>query len=138
MMLTAYTPLEVEIDRFLNDAFRAMGEAPRASAPACNTFEDEQGFWVQAAVPGMDQKAIEIVLENGVLTLKGERKDEAPEASRTYFSREIGVGTFSRSFRLPSNVDPNKVTATYKEGVLTISLPKREEAKPRQITIETL
>ena len=68
--------------------------------------------------------------------VKGERKNETPEPDRTYFVREIGTGAFSRSFRLPSNVDPNKVSASYKQGVLTIALPKREEAKPRRIAIE--
>ncbi|MES4787118.1 MAG: hypothetical protein C4294_16345 [Nitrospiraceae bacterium] len=91
---------------------------------------------MQAAVPGMDRKDIEILMENGVLTLKGERKDDDSESNRTYFAHEIGRGIFSRSFRLPNNVDPGKVSASYKNGVLTISLPKREEAKPRRIMIE--
>ncbi len=137
MMVTTYTPLDVQIDKFFNDALRSVGGKPRAWAPACDTFEDERGFWVQAALPGMDRKDIEIVVEDGVLTLKGERKEEAPEAERTYFTREIGGGTFSRSFRLPTNVDTSRVQATYKDGILVIELPKREEAKPRRITIET-
>ncbi len=137
MMLTTYAPLGIQIDKFFDDALRAVGQAPQAWVPAWNTFEDEQGFWVQAALPGMDRKDIEILVEDGTLLLKGERKDGASESGRTYFSREIGGGTFSRSFRLPGNVDPNKVTATYKDGILTIALPKREDAKPRQIAIET-
>jgi HSP20 family protein len=124
------------MDRLLNEVFGTLSGRELAWAPACNTYEDEQGFSVEAAVPGFDQKDIEIAIEDGVLTVKGERKNEAPEPNRTYFVREIGKGAFSRSFRLPPNVDSNKVSASYKQGVLTIELPKREEAKPRRITIE--
>jgi len=134
MTLATYAPFDV--DKFLSDALRTVG-AEAVWAPACNTYENEQGFWIQAALPGMERKDIEIKLEDGVLTLKGERKEETAESQRTYFLREIGWGPFSRSFRLPTNVDVNKASATYKDGVLTIGLPKREEAKPRRITIET-
>ena len=137
MTLTTYSQVDDQMDRLLNEVFGTRGGRALAWAPACNTYEDEQGFWVEAAVPGFDQKDIEIAVEDGVLTVKGERKNETPEPNRTYFVREIGRGAFSRSFRLPSNVDPNKVSASYKQGVLTIELPKREEAKPRRITIET-
>ena len=105
-------------------------------APACNAYEDEHGFWIQAALPGMDRKDIEISVEDGVLSLRGERKDDTTDQTRTYFVREVGWGAFSRSFRLPTNVDPNKVTAHYRDGILTVQLPKREEAKPRRISIE--
>jgi len=137
MRLTTYSPLDVHIDKFLNDALRVAGDGPRTWTPACNTFEDEQGFWVHAALPGIDRKNIEIVVEDGVLILKGERKEEASDETRTYFAREIGWGAFSRSFRLPANVDTTKVEATYKDGILSVALPKREESKPRRITIET-
>ena len=81
------------------------------------------------------RKDIEIVFDDGVLTVKGERK-ENDSVNRTYFAREIGSGDFSRAFRLPNNVDPSKVAASYKEGLLTIEIPKREEAKPRRIVVE--
>ncbi len=136
MTLTTYTPFEAQIDRLLNEAFGTVSGYATGWAPACNAYEDEHGFWVEAAVPGLDGKDFETVIEDGVLTVKGERKNDLPESNRTYFVREMGWGTFSRSFRLPSNVDPNKVSASYKQGVLTIELPKREEAKPRRIMIE--
>jgi HSP20 family protein len=69
------------------------------------------------------------------LTVKGEQKEEAAP-NRTYFTREIDRGNFARAFRLPSTVDPGKVSASYKEGLLTIQIPKREETKPRQIAVE--
>jgi len=134
MTLATYTPFDV--DKFLSDALRTVG-AEAVWAPACNAYEDEQGFWIQVALPGMERKDIDISLEDGLLTLKGERKEETAESQRTYFLREIGRGPFSRSFRLPTNVDSSKASATYKDRVLTIGLPKREEAKPRRITIET-
>lgn len=123
----------LDVDRFLNDALRAM-DGHSTWAPACNTFEDERGFWIQAALPGIDRKDVEIVVENDVLWLKGERKDEASE-KRTYFVQEVQPGPFSRSFKLPTTVDQSRVTAHYKDGVLTIELPKREEMKPRRIEI---
>ncbi|TLY17123.1 MAG: Hsp20/alpha crystallin family protein [Nitrospirae bacterium] len=134
MMLANYTPFDV--DKFLSDALGTVG-AETVWAPACNAYEVEQGFWIQAALPGMERKDINISLEDGLLTLKGERKEETAESQRTYFLREIGSGPFSRSFRLPTNVDASKASATYKDGVLTVGLPKREEAKPSRITIET-
>ena len=133
MTLTAYSPFDV--DAILNEALRTVG-GKTAWAPACNAFEDEQGYWVHAAVPALDRNDIEIVMEDGVLTMKGRRKDDASDSNRTYFARELGTGTFSRSFRLPTDADPNKVSATYKDGLLTIGVQKREEAKPRRIAIE--
>jgi HSP20 family protein len=137
MTLTTYSQVDEQMDRLLNEVIGTLSGRALAWAPACNTYEDEQGFWVEAAVPGFDQKDIEIAIEDGVLTVKSELKNDTPEPNRNYFVREIGRGAFSRSFRLPSSADPNKVSATYKQGVLTIALAKREEAKPHRITIET-
>jgi HSP20 family protein len=137
MTLTTYSQLDDQMDRLLNEVIGTLSGRALAWAPACNTYEDEQGFWVEAAVPGFDQKDIEIAIEDGVLTVKSELKNDTPEPNRNYFVREIGRGAFSRSFRLPSSADPNKVSATYKQWVLTIALAKREEAKPHRITIET-
>ena len=137
MTLTTYAPFDLQIDKFFNDALRTVAGAPRAWVPASNVYEDEQGYHVEVAVPGIQAKDIEIVAEDGVLTLKGERKSESETSDRTYLMRELGWGSFSRSFALPSNVDGNQASAVYKDGILSVSLPKREEAKPRRITIET-
>lgn len=130
MAFLSYAPFDV--DKFLNDALRVTNRTA-AWTPPCDTYEDEQGFWVQMALPGLDRNDIHIVFEDGVLTVKGERKEET--ANRTYFVREMGWGEFSRSFRLPENVDGNKVAASYKEGLLTVQIPKREETKPRRIVV---
>ena len=128
----SYAPFDV--DKFLNDALQ-VAERSSAWNPACNTYEDGQGFWVQVALPGLDRKDIDIVFDDGVLTVKGQGHGDGT-LNRTYFAREIGSGDFSRSFRLPNNVDPSKVSASYKEGLLTIEIPKREDAKPRRIVVE--
>jgi HSP20 family protein len=104
-------------------------------APPCNAYEDEHGFHVEVAVPGLNRDDMEIVFEDGVLIVKGERKSESPDGNRRYFAHEIGWGAFSRSFRLPTYIDPEKVSASYKDGILMMALPKREEAKARRIEI---
>jgi HSP20 family protein len=128
----SYAPFDV--DKFLNDTLQAADHSS-AWNPACNTYEDDQGFWVELALPGLDRKDIGIVFDDGVLTVKGERKGD-DSAKRTYFAQEIRSGDFSRSFRLPNNVDPSKVSASYKEGLLTVEIPKREDSKPRQIVVD--
>lgn len=122
-----------DVDRLLNETLRSMNGA--GWAPPCNAYEDEHGFHVEVALPGVDRQDMEILFEDGVLTVKGERKGSNTENARRYFAQEIGWGAFSRSFRLPTYIDPEKVSASYKDGVLTMALPKREEAKPRRIEI---
>ena len=88
---------------------------------------------MEIALPGVGRNNIQLTVEESVLTVKAQ-KDENHD-NRRYVTREMGTGTFSRTFRFPANVDPNKVVASYKEGILSIELPKRDEVKPRQITI---
>ncbi|MGH7256534.1 MAG: Hsp20/alpha crystallin family protein, partial [Nitrospirales bacterium] len=100
-------------------------------------YEDEQGLNLEASLPGMDQKDIEVLVEDGVLTIKGQRKEEKTETGRDYLVREMASGEFSRSFTLPNYVDQDRAAASYRNGVLTIQFPKREEAKPRRVMIES-
>lgn len=131
MTMTTFMPFDV--DKFLDEALRAgNGSAPWS--PECNAYEDERCYWVQAALPGLDRQDIEIVVEDEVLTIKGERKKDVPK-ERTYFVREFNWGAFVRSFQLPKTADQTKVAATYQDGILTIEVPKREETKPRRIMI---
>jgi len=122
----------VDVDRLLQDTLRTMNAG---WAPPCNAYEDEHGFHIQVAIPGVDRQDMQILFEDGVLTVKGERKEHSVDQARRYFAQEIGRGGFTRSFRLPSYIDPDKVSASYKDGVLVLGLPKREEAKPRRIEI---
>jgi HSP20 family protein len=107
----------------------------RAWNPSVDIFENNNEVVLKAELPGMDAKDIEVNLERNVLTLKGERHFEKEAKEENYHRIEREFGTFSRSFALPSAVEDEKVTAEYKDGVLTIVLPKREETKPKTIKI---
>jgi HSP20 family protein len=126
----------MEIDRLnnmLND-FYGMG---RSWVPAVDIFETKDSEYVlKAELPDMKREDITVTFENGVLTLTGERKSEFDQNDGTFHRSERAHGRFSRSFTLPATVDANKINATYKDGVLTIRVPQREEAKPRQIAVD--
>jgi len=124
-----------QIDRMFDDALRAFGASDATWVPACNAWEDSNGFYVQMALPGWDPKDVTLEVNNQMLSVKGHR-DEEISASRKDVVREIADGPFGRLFKLPTSVDHDKAPASYKNGILTISFPKREEAKPRRIVIE--
>lgn len=127
--------VESQVDRLLDDAIRSVNEWPRSWNPACNIFEDAEGFTVQMALPGVEASQIDVQVEKNILRVKGERTHAATEG-KTWCARDIAEGAFFSSFRLPGYVDHHQSTASYKQGLLTITFPKREEAKPRQIMIE--
>ena len=106
-----------------------------AWAPAVDIYEKASDVVLKAELPGVDPKDVDIRIENNVLTLKGERKLEGDVKRESYHRVERSYGSFTRSFTLPSTVDTSSVKADYKDGVLRITLPKREEAKPKQIQI---
>lgn len=142
MAWDSYTPVlfgdkafETQIDRLFNDALRAVGDWTSMWAPDCNMYEDDHNFVVQAALPGIDANDIDVRVENGMLYLKGERKSGQTD-KYTWYAHEVKDGPFACSFRLPPTVDHDKSTASFKQGILTITFPKREEAKPRRIMIE--
>ncbi|MBJ2175586.1 Hsp20/alpha crystallin family protein [Aureibaculum sp. A20] len=102
------------------------------SLPAVNIKEDEDGFTVNLAAPGMDKKDFNIDLNNDVLTISSEKNEENKEEKDNYTRREYSYQSFKRSFNLPKNiVDNDKIKATYTNGELSIVIPKREEAKPK-------
>jgi len=127
------------MERVLEDPlFRGMGEEwpLKAWAPPCDIFETENDLVLKADLPDIDPKAIEIQIENDTLTLKGERKFEQQQNGKGYHRLERSYGSFVRAFSLPETVDPENVKADYKTGVLTITLGKKEVAKPRSIKID--
>jgi HSP20 family protein len=126
---------ERQIDRMFDEALRALGTSDQGWTPPCNVWEDGNGFYVEVALPGWDPKDIALEIEKLVLTVKGERKDERCSEG-SYHLQEIPSERFARAFTLPTFVDHDKVSATHKHGMLTITFPKREEAKCRQILIE--
>ena len=104
-------------------------------APACDVFEDKDGIKIVAEVPGLAPEDVKISLENTTLTIRGEKKQVAEEKTERVHRYERSYGVFERSFVLPTTVDPEKVEAEVVNGVLTISLPKVERAKPREIQV---
>lgn len=105
--------------------------------PAVDIYENgKQELVLRAELPGMERADIQVVFENNTLTLKGERKFDHDVKQEQFHRVERAYGTFSRSFSLPSTVDASKIAAEYKNGVLTVTVPFREEAKPRTINVE--
>jgi HSP20 family protein len=104
-------------------------------APAVDIYEQENNIVLKAELPGVDPKDVDIRLENNTLTLRGERKFDNEVKKENYHRVERAYGAFTRSFTLPTVVDQNSIKAEFKDGVLRVTLPKREEAKPKQIQI---
>jgi len=128
-------------DRLFRDAFSSVlpvreGELPtRAWAPAVDICENENNIVLKAELPGVDPKDVEVRVEDNTLYLKGERKFEKDTKEENYHRIERSYGSFARSFALPNSIDAAKVAAEYKDGLLTLTLPKREETKPKTIKI---
>ena len=104
-------------------------------APAVDVYEDEHDVTLKIEVPGIDEKDIDVRVENNTLTVHGERKIEKEEKEENYRRVERQYGSFTRTFNLPATVDAEKVQADYDKGVLKITLPKKAEAKPKQIKV---
>jgi len=125
----------MEIDR-LNRMFEEFVGNTRAWTPTVDIYETtDREFVIKAELPEMKREDIHVTFENNVLTLTGERKTDFDADNGTYHRNERFYGKFSRSFTLPATVDGNSINASYKDGVLTVRVPQREEAKPRQIAV---
>ena len=120
------------------DPFRDFGfTPPNAWVPPVDIYQNgDQVLVLKAELPDMAREDIDITVENGTLTIKGEKKLSTEVKEEQFHHVERRYGAFSRSFSLPQGVDATKVSAEYKQGVLTVRLPLREEAKPRSITVE--
>ena len=103
--------------------------------PAVDIYDDNDKIVIKAELPGMEKKDIDVDLKDHVLTLKGERTYENEEKNGGYYHRERAFGKFQRSFRLPVDSEPDKIKADFKDGILTIEVPKPEEEKPKKITV---
>ena len=128
--------LQERIDKLFEESMRGREIAPAAWTPAVDIYETDDAIILEAELPGMNEKDIEVKIEDNVLTIRGERKFEEERKEENYYRMERFYGTFQRSFTLPSNVDTDKVKAEYKKGILKVTLPKKEQAKPKQIKIE--
>jgi len=145
-MLTKYDPfpdyqsLQNQMNRLFGESFGVRGRADEASttalwAPAVDIAETPERLTFNFELPGFKQEDLTLRVENGVLTLEGERKFEEESKEKSYHRVERAYGKFVRSFTLPSNADPEKIVANLTDGMLHVELPKREEAKPKSIPI---
>ncbi|MGF1469497.1 MAG: Hsp20/alpha crystallin family protein [Sandaracinaceae bacterium] len=136
MAITRWDPFS-EISRLQSDLNRMWGESPSSSfAPAVDIFEEESAILLKAEVPGMRSEDIHVNIDNGVLSLSGERKLENEEKREGYHRVERRYGSFTRSFVLPKTVDPEAIEADLSDGVLTLRLPKVPAAQPRRIAVK--
>ena len=129
--------LRDEMDRLFDFSFPGRDTGLLSGwSPALDVYDDKDAYQVSVELPGMKKEDIDISMHDGVLTVSGERKHERENKEGQTFRSERYFGKFQRSITLPSGVDPSKVSASYKDGVLLIHLPKAEEAKPRQIEVK--
>ena len=105
-------------------------------APSVDISETDDAYTVKAEIPDVTKEDVRVTMENGELTIQGERKQEKEEKGKRYHRVERSYGSFLRSFALPDNVDESKVKADYKDGMLTLMLPKSEKAKPRAVEVK--
>lgn len=130
--------LRDEIDRLFESPLASLGEGTQFLSgwmPPVDVLEDKDNIIVKAEVPGMKREDIDISLHDGVLTLSGERKGDEQHADAETYRSERFLGRFQRTVTLPNPVDVDKVKATYKDGILTVTLPKTEDAKPKHIEV---
>jgi HSP20 family protein len=134
--------LQDRMNRLFDQSFRGISRgadeedwALGAWAPAVDIYEKDGNIVLKAELPGIDPKDVDVRVENNILTLRGERKLDEEVKKDNYHRVERSYGNFTRSFTLPNVVDTEKIKAEFKDGVLRMTLPKKEEAKPKQISI---
>lgn len=112
------------------------GAITSAWLPPCDVFEDKDTVKIVAEVPGVRPEDVKLSLENNLLTIRGEKRQQAEERTERVHRYERSYGSFERSFALPSTVDPDKISANYENGILTVTIPKAERARPREIPVK--
>lgn len=133
--------INTRLGRLLNDAFGGLDWQYRDSVsaswvPPVDIFEQKDQIRIMAEVPGVRPEDVKISLEGNVLTIRGEKQQAAEEQTDRVHRYERTYGEFERTFSLPATVEANRITASYEHGILTVTLPKVEQAKPRQIQVE--
>jgi HSP20 family protein len=130
-----------DFERLFREHFSPSGEtelSTRSWAPPVDIYETENDIVLKAELPGVDPKDVEVRVEDNTLYLKGERKFEKEVKEQNYHRVERSYGSFARSFSLPNSISADKVKAEFKDGLLTLTMPKREEAKPKTIKIDVV
>lgn len=146
MALVKWDPWQ-EIEDMFDRYTRAVGWPRRAAksggstgvtewSPQVDIAETPEAFTIKAELPEVDKDDVKVSIDNGVVTLQGERKQEKEQKDKTYHRIERFYGSFSRSFSLPENVKADAATANFKDGVLTLTLPKTAPSQPRQVTVK--
>ncbi|RLE30489.1 MAG: Hsp20/alpha crystallin family protein [Acidobacteria bacterium] len=132
-----------DMERFINSmwggSLRDRSEADSMCGtwvPPVNILERENGIEITVEMPGIEAQAVDVTVEDGVLSIKGERQFEEAAEGETYHRVESSFGAFERRFTVPTTVDSTKIEATFKNGVMTLALPKREESKPRTVKVK--
>jgi HSP20 family protein len=143
MNLIRYNPnrwIDFPLDRFFEDFWGRTAPVAQAAdaawAPRVDVREEKDAVYLTAELPGVSKDALNVELENGVLTISGEKRAEQTETEAGFYRSERVYGSFKRSFHVPDTVDGDKIEAEYADGVLRLTLPKRPEAAPRQISIK--
>lgn len=126
-----------EMDQLLGTLYGGASAPGAGVFPPMNVTQDEDSFHVRAELPGIDSSTLNISALRNKLTVNGERRPDEEKGTVSYHRREREAGQFSRSLTLPNDIDPDKVSARYLNGVLSITLPKAEEAKPKRIDIKS-
>jgi HSP20 family protein len=132
-----FASLRRDMERVFEDFSRDFGWGAPAlagagTAPRLNVSETESEIKLEAELPGVDEKDVEVLLEDGRLTVRGEKKQEKEEKKQDYYLHERSYGSFARSIALPFEADPDKIKASFAKGVLTVTVPKPPEAKAKQ------
>jgi HSP20 family protein len=134
-----FSTLQDRLNRLFRESYGPEGREESLTttgfAPPVDVYEDEHNVTLKIEVPGIDEKDIEVRIENNVLTVHGERKFEKEEKEENFRRVERQYGSFTRTFTLPTTVDAEKVSAHYDKGILKVALPKKAEAKPKQIKV---
>ena len=130
------TTLRTRMDRLWSRMTAEDETVPADWSPTSDVIETKDEIVIKAELPGIDEKDVDIQIEAGVLTMKGERNAEKETEEKGYRRVERSYGSFLRSFTLPANIEPEKITASFANGLLEVHLPKKEGAKPRSIKVE--
>jgi HSP20 family protein len=132
--------LKHQMNHIFDDFFRPVVRGDNRLSiwnvyPKVDIYDNDENIVITAELPGIDKKDIIIDVKDGVLTLKGERSFDNEVKEDKYYCRERAFGKFERVFRIPDDIDPEKISADYKDGILKIDIPKPEKQKPKQITV---
>jgi HSP20 family protein len=142
LVFDPFRNFEERMRRFFGEGYDPFGRFGEESwslatwAPACDIYETENEIVVKAELPEVKKEDVKVSVENNILTIHGERKISEETKRENYHRLERSYGEFTRSFTLPSFVDTGKINAEFKDGMLRVTMPKREEAKPKQVEVK--